>query len=108
MFLLLVWCFLCVSIHAYVHACLWACSVVVYSFWQAYECVHVIVFFVRAEVLGVPAAVLFSSSIRRIIKGPGRQPIESAVIALPRWYGPIGWGLEVHIGYGWLSPAWEQ
>lgn len=50
--------------------------------------------FVRVLVCGerlvAPAAVLLSSSLRRIIKGPGGQPIGFAVITFPRWPGTIG------------------
>lgn len=45
--------------------------------------------FVRVLVCGerliAPAAVLLSSTMRRMIKGPGGQPIGFAVITFKRW-----------------------
>ncbi len=42
------------------------------------------------ETLIAPAGVLLGSSIGWIIKGPGGQPIGSAVITVPRWNGAMG------------------
>lgn len=41
--------------------------------------------FVCGERLVAPAAVLLSSTMRRMIKGPGGQPIGFAVITFKRW-----------------------
>ena len=52
--------------------------------------VYVCFFPVNGGSLVAPAAVLLHTSIGWIIKGPRAQPIGSAVITVPRWYGPMG------------------